>query len=326
MQIANAQITLYDNLELEYDLNSEYQGHPGPRPDSNADRFSAQHFSTTEASVITSASFAMSRTGSPTGTMYFDIYDKANGRPGTSLGRLGSHDIETLPTEPTTFTIEGSVTLEPNTDYYLVTDMIDADTPNFRNSFFYGVRSSREGTMGADRWLVSEPNSTTAWFPLSNFLTGANYLRMRLMASLLGDFDDDGTLSASDIDLLSAEIRMPTGVLSFDVNGDGSVNLTDHEHWVTDTSYANTLIGDANFDGMVDFPDFLALSASFGQDGGWAEGDFDGSGRVEFPDFLALSANFGEGANAAAAAVPEPTGVCLAAFGILGLIGFRRCR
>ena len=54
-------------------------------------------------------------------------------------------------------------------------------------------------------------------------------------------------------------------------------------------------------------------------------GDLDGSGTVDFSDFLILSANFG-GANVAAAAVPEPTNACLAMFGALGLIGFRRRR
>ena len=39
--------------------------------------------------------------------------------------------------------------------------------------------------------------------------------------------------------------------------------------------------------------------------GGWAEGDFDGNGEVEFPDFLTLSASFGQTA-AATASVPEP--------------------
>ena len=48
-----------------------------------------------------------------------------------------------------------------------------------------------------------------------------------------------------------------------------------------------------NLDGNVAFDDFLALSAQFGSEGGWGEGDFDGSGQVDFDDFLLLSAFFG---------------------------------
>lgn len=51
--------------------------------------------------------------------------------------------------------------------------------------------------------------------------------------------------------------------------------------------------GDSNFDGKVDFADFLVLSASFGNDGTWSTGDFDGDGIVAFSDFLLLSSNFG---------------------------------
>ena len=104
----------------------------------------------------------------------------------------------------------------------------------------------------------------------------------------------------------------------FDLSGDGAVDATDHLYWVE--QLAETFLGDADLDGTVQFFDFLALSSHFDQQGGWAEGDFDGTGDVTFSDFLSLSANFGKGANAvAAAAVPEPTGVCLAMFGVLGL-------
>lgn len=74
------------------------------------------------------------------------------------------------------------------------------------------------------------------------------------------------------------------------------------------------------------FDEFLALSANFGEAGGWQQGDFDGDGQVRFPDFLALSANFGGAANASASSVPEPTGLSLAVLGLLGPIGYRMRR
>ena len=89
--------------------------------------------------------------------------------------------------------------------------------------------------------------------------------------------------------------------------------------------------GDANLDGVVDFPDFLALSEHFGEGSrrdprGWSQGDFDGDGEITFPDFLILSENFGAVAAASAASVPEPTAGSIALFGLLGLIGFRKRR
>jgi len=51
--------------------------------------------------------------------------------------------------------------------------------------------------------------------------------------------------------------------------------------------------GDANYDGQVNFTDFLILSVSFGTAGDWTAGDFDGDGQVTFSDFLVLSSNFG---------------------------------
>ena len=56
----------------------------------------------------------------------------------------------------------------------------------------------------------------------------------------------------------------------------------------------NRLAGDIDDDGVVDFADFLRLSANFDDvDAAWKDGDFDQNGRVEFADFLILAANFG---------------------------------
>ena len=64
------------------------------------------------------------------------------------------------------------------------------------------------------------------------------------------------------------------------------------QHLVEDI--ADTRLGDTDFDGRVDFVDFLALAINFGnQDAVWNEGDFDGDGTVGFTDFLLLAENFG---------------------------------
>ena len=94
-------------------------------------------------------------------------------------------------------------------------------------------------------------------------------------------------------------------------------------------SRMGTRLGDANLDGLVNFEDFLSLSANFGRDfRDWARGDFDCDQIVGFEDFLHLSRNFGFSAEVTlgdAVAVPEPNGCGIALMGsfILGLT-FRR--
>ena len=101
------------------------------------------------------------------------------------------------------------------------------------------------------------------------------------------------------------------------------------EEWIfgiDDVSITLAAAGDTNFDGEVKFDDFLVLAENFGDAGGWEQGDFSGDGQIRFQDFLSLAENFGGAANASAAAVPEPRGISIALFGLLGLIGFRKRR
>lgn len=60
------------------------------------------------------------------------------------------------------------------------------------------------------------------------------------------------------------------------------------------TALANASRGDINLDGIVDFADFLILSANFGKQNRLpSQGDVDGNGAVDLADFLVLAANFG---------------------------------
>lgn len=106
----------------------------------------------------------------------------------------------------------------------------------------------------------------------------------------LGDFNFDGVVDAADIDRLFAAIREGNDNLAFDVDLDSDVDAADVTNLVE--GHIRTYFGDADLNGVVQFPDFLTLAASFGSEGGWAQGDFDGSGDVQFPDFLLLADNF----------------------------------
>lgn len=73
-----------------------------------------------------------------------------------------------------------------------------------------------------------------------------------------------------------------------DGNGDGLSGDTFRQQVTT------AVPGDINLDGVVNFADFLLLSANFGSEGGdWLTGDLDGDRTVGFADFLILSRNFG---------------------------------
>ena len=137
---------------------------------------------------------------------------------------------------------------------------------------------------------------------------------------ILGDVNRDGALGAEDVDLVSHEV-WNGGDLSRDLNSDGTVSRSDVDYVLELT---NRLNGDADFDGEVQFSDFLILSGNFGQsDATWSRGDFDSNGLVGFPDFLILSGNFGESVPMAAA-VPEPSCLLLAIPGLVGIFVRRR--
>ena len=88
----------------------------------------------------------------------------------------------------------------------------------------------------------------------------------------------------------------------------------------------NTLPGDLDGNGMVDFGDFLGLSSSFGTaEVRYDLGNIDLINGVDFNDFLILSSNFGLVLGPTAAAVPEPSSLALLALGAL-LLGLVRRR
>ena len=102
------------------------------------------------------------------------------------------------------------------------------------------------------------------------------------------DFDDSGTFDTSDIDLICGAFGSDGS--RYDLNGDLKVDGRDIDEFL---GFANSIAGDLNLNGTVDFFDFLGLAEAFGQAGSWSSGDFDCNGTVEFLDFLTLAENFG---------------------------------
>ena len=237
---------------------------------------------------------------------------------GTSAGESFDH-----------VTVEGIALVDGN----LNLDLVDGFTPSATDKF--AVMTSLQVAGAFDNVLWGERLATadgTGSFIVnygasSEFGIGNVVLSdFVLLTTTIGDFDGDGMLTASDIDLLSAAVGGAD--LKFDLTDDGIVDQLDREFWVEDVK--GTYFGDANLDQSVEFRDFLGLANRFGtkSSAGWADGDFDGDGDVAFRDFLLQASNFGKvAASAEAAAVPEPSGAMLALlFGLAGLIGYRRRR
>ena len=106
-----------------------------------------------------------------------------------------------------------------------------------------------------------------------------------------GDFNGDDHIDGADVDALFEAIADRSLEVQFDLNGNGRTSSADTDVLIRDL--AGTEYGDVNFDGDVNFTDFLVLSRNFGKSGGYADGDLSGDGEIQFRDFVLLSRTFG---------------------------------
>ena len=89
----------------------------------------------------------------------------------------------------------------------------------------------------------------------------ADYVLKSLEPDLFlpGDFDGDGGLTASDIDVLSVAVQQSSVNLAFDLNHDRTVDPSDHRFWVRDLKH--TWFGDADLNGEFTSADFVQVFA-----------------------------------------------------------------
>ncbi len=132
----------------------------------------------------------------------------------------------------------------------------------------------------------------------------------------VGDFDSDGDLDCDDINLLSSIAASGGGSGIFDLTGDGVVDDLDVADWILNQK--ETVMGDANLDGVVDSSDFNVWNGSkFTATSAWCRGDFTSDGFVDASDFNVWNRNK---FTSAASAVPEPAAWCLALASLLAMV------
>jgi hypothetical protein len=127
---------------------------------------------------------------------------------------------------------------------------------------------------------------------LFKYNTGAPFVAVDTLA---GDFNGDGKVNATDIDLLSAAIKTTNPDSKFDLTGEGSVNSADMDYLIK--TILHTYYGDADLNGSVGVSDLSVLAAYYNTASGasWANGDFDGNGAVGVSDLSILAANYNSG-------------------------------
>ncbi len=112
-----------------------------------------------------------------------------------------------------------------------------------------------------------------------------------------GDFDDNGVYDCFDIDLLTAEVSSLANNPSFDLTGDGLVDLSDRDAWLAEAATFNGfsdayLLGDLNLDGTTDGVDFIVWNSNkFTTANAYCSGDINMDGFVDGQDFIEWNSN-----------------------------------
>ena len=150
-----------------------------------------------------------------------------------------------------------------------------------------------------------------------------------LQSTIRGDFDNDGALTATDMNLLTDEVRANSNQLPFDLNDDQLVDQLDRIVWIE--SLKNSYFGDANLDLEFNSTDFVGVFQAgeyedqIADNSGWSTGDWNGDGEFDSSDFVTAFQGGGfEQGKRPAAAIPEPSSIGLLMLACLVITVWRR--
>ena len=143
--------------------------------------------------------------------------------------------------------------------------------------------------------------------------------------TLIGDFNQNAILDASDIDFLNATIVNGEFIESLDLDSDGVVSRADTNYFVR--TLANTYFGDRDLDGEFNTSDLVAVFQSGEYEdtivgnSGWSDGDWNGDGEFDSGDLVVAFQDGGyeRGPRRPVVTVPEPSGVFSLILTLVGL-------
>ena len=137
------------------------------------------------------------------------------------------------------------------------------------------------------------------------------------------DFDGSGACDFTDLnELLYSGIA--SGEAKYDLDGSGTVDLADRDAFLSEIGRP---LGDFSDDGRVTAADLNVVGGNWQKDGitSYADGDANGDGMINATDLNAVGSNWQAGvAQAATAAVPEPSAALLMLLAISGFTLMRR--
>ncbi len=199
--------------------------------------------------------------------------------------------------------LDGTAGPSNNDVWYFQAGQITSDGANFLPAW-----SPTFNTGGGDEFFASRPHGELTF-------VGA--------PGVSCDFDGSTTCDATDINLLTAEIASGNNTASFDLTGDGLVDLDDQDAWLEIAGNQNLGFaypqGDATLDGFTDVSDFNDWNANkFTNNTDWTAGNFNGDSVVDVGDFNDWNANKFTGGNPAV--VPEPSALAVILLGVCLMI------
>jgi hypothetical protein len=207
-------------------------------------------------------------------------------------GTATSNDMLVL---PELVSREVTVGINPNGNVYYTTDGSDPRDADGQPSASATLLPLGQGiTINQDTRIIARNFDDTDRGPESRIVltdwSGPIDIQLRVAATVRGDFDGDGVVNQTDIQLLFAQLGSATAPFEYDLTSDGLVNADDRDELIR--SILNTGYGDANLDQIFDSRDLLQI-AQLGEyedqttdNSMWSSGDWDGDGEFTSADLV----------------------------------------
>ena len=163
-------------------------------------------------------------------------------------------------------------------------NQLDSKQAAFRTIFDSGILPAE---IPADSRLRFRWVTTGDQIASEGWIFGIDDVDISLL--FLGDFDSSGELDINDLEALGAAIVSGSQELSWDLNGDRTLDVRDLQFWVS--RLHSTAIGDSNLNGEFESGDFIAVFQSGKYENGefasWSQGDWNADGVFDSSDLVA---------------------------------------